>query len=317
MRNIVLFFITSVLFSCGNSSITPEGAGSKPADSGIGSETNINTGYKQLNINILWDLSDRIDSVRNPLSPQQYERDIEVIKTITVLFKADMQKKGAYKAKGKLRVFFNPSPQNAMINSVARALVCDLSSYTGDGANRKKKETYDSIQVRFLGNLNLIYQLTVEDNKSKKNWDGSDVWRFFKNDVKEYCIDRDSSYRNILVILTDGYIYHKDSKIKNANRTSYILPEVLKSLRKNSKWKDTFKNGNYGLVATRNDLQSLEILVLEVNPSRDYKDDEDLIKAYFSKWFEEMGVKNENFSLYNTDLPEYTKNKIQNFFNKR
>src|SRR6478672_5546535 len=56
---------------------------------------------RQLNINVLWDLSDRIDENKNPSSPAHYQRDIEAINSLVTLFKKDMQEKGAYKAKSK------------------------------------------------------------------------------------------------------------------------------------------------------------------------------------------------------------------------
>ena len=271
---------------------------------------------RQLNINVLWDLSDRIDPQINPASPEHYERDIEDIKNITAFFKKDMEKRGAYKAKGKIRIFFTPPPENARINAIAGNLTCDLSSYTGDGANKKKKEVYDSIENRFQRNANEIYQITQSNNKAKKQWDGSDIWRFFKNDVKDYCIEASGNYRNILIILTDGYIFHKDSKDKTRNRTAYILPEILKPFRNNPSWQNLFAQGDYGLISTRKDLQNLEVLILEITPSKGYKNDEDLIKAYLGKWFEEMGIPKLNYVSYNTDLPAYTKKKIDGFLNR-
>ena len=276
----------------------------------------INKADRQLNISILWDLSDRVDPTTNPASPQHYERDIEAIKNITLFFKKDMEKRGAYKAKGRIKVFFSPTPENAQINAIAGNLSCDLSSQTGAGANRNKKEVYDSIENRFRRNANEIYRIALSNNKGKKQWDGSDIWRFFKNDVKEYCIDPSGNYRNILIILTDGYIFHKDSKDKKGNRTAFILPEVLKPFRNNAAWQNMFTKGDYGLISTRNDLQNLEVLVLEVTPSKAYKNDEDFIKAYLGKWFEEMGISRSNYECHNTDLPEYTRKKIDGFLNR-
>lgn len=309
------FIVSIILISCGTSDLSEKDQKGIREEKNRTHAGNTLAANKQLNINILWDLSDRIDSLKNPSAPQHYERDIEVIKTIVSIFREDMKNKGAYKAKGKLRVFFSPVPENAAINSIARNLVCDLSEFSGEGANKKKKSAYDSIEQRFSNNANRIYKLAVDNNKNRKQWDGSDIWRFFKNDVKEYCIDNDSGYRNILVILTDGYIYHKDSRMKDGNKTTYILPENLKAFRKSNKWKEVFDSGSYGLIASRHDLQNLEILVLEVNPSVDNKNDEDLIKAYLEKWFEEMGLQKGNYAIYNSALPEYTRNKIESFFN--
>jgi hypothetical protein len=307
-----ILFLLAFLSSCTSASDSRE----KKHEEIEKSETAIpNTVNRQLNINILWDLSDRIDSLTNPASPQHYERDIEVIKTITSFFKKDMEKRGAYKAKGKIKIFFSPTPENARINTIAGNLSCDLSSFTGEGANQKKKEMHDSIENRFSKNANEIFRLTMATNKGKKQWDGSDIWRFFKNDVKDYCLDPSGDYRNILIILTDGYIFHKDSKDKQGNRTAYILPEILKPFRNNSAWQNAFTNGNYGLISTRKDLQNLEILVLEITPSKEYKNDEDIVKTYLGKWFEEMGIQKANYACYNTDLPAYTRKKIESFLN--
>jgi len=315
MKSIIVFITVGVLFfSCNSSDSTTKENKKEVGDNSNTSQ--VNSTSKQLNINILWDLSDRIDSTINPASPQHYQRDIEVIKGITEIFKKDMEKKGTYKAKGKMRIFFTPTPSDPTINTIARNLFFDLSAQAGEGGNKKKKEIYDSIEQRVSNNSNTIYALTIQNNKGKKQWEGSDIWRFFKNDVKDYCIEPNGEYRNILVILTDGYIYHKDSRDKNGNKTAYILPEILKPFRNNSNWKNLFSKENYGLIAARNDLQNLEVIVLEITPSKEYKNDEDIIKTYLGTWFEEMGISKENYACYNTDLPNYTKKRIEQFLNK-
>jgi hypothetical protein len=53
-------------------------------------------------------------------------------------------------------------------------------------------------------------------------------------------------------------------------------------------------------------------MILEVNPSPQHKNDEDIIRAFLGKWFGEMKIK--NTVIYNTDLPESTKRRIENFF---
>lgn len=270
---------------------------------------------KQLNISILWDLSDRIEPSINPSSPEHYQRDIEIIRTFTEIFKKEMESKGSYKANGKLKVFFTPTPLDESINSIAQDLSIDLSSYKGEGANQQKKVIYDSITQKFTKNANTIYQLTLKNNGNKKEWDGSDIWRFFKNDVKSQCIEEDSIYRNILILITDGYIYHKDSREKVGNKTSFILPSILKPLRANKDWKDFFIKNNYGLIAKRNDLHNLEVLVLEINPSKDNKNDEDIIKEYFANWFTEMGIK--KYYISNSSLPEYSKKIISDFMKSK
>jgi hypothetical protein len=262
-----------------------------------------NSEKPQLNISILLDLSDRIDPITSPEVPEHYERDIANIKHITALFVKDMASRGTFMSKGKLKVIFSPRPQDANVNIFAENLNVDLSKMQ----NKQKKEVYDNLTTIFPDNLLKIYESTI----SAKRWIGSDIWRFFKNDVKDYCVSDQSNYRNILIIFTDGYIYHADSKDKSKNRYSYILPSNINQFRNNPNWESDIKKNDFGLIAKRSDLENLEVLVLEVSPSPTNKNDEDIIKTILSKWFDEMKVK--RYAIFNSDLPEYTKQRIEDF----
>lgn len=265
-----------------------------------------NTG-KQLNISILWDLSDRISPVIQKELPSIADRDIAIIKYFGETLKADMDKKGAYNSKGKLKVFFSPNPTDQNINALASKLDIDLSNKKVE----QKKEIYDNISSNFEQTSKQIADLTIKTSK----WEGSDIYRFFKNDVTDYCISKDTTYRNILVILTDGYIFHPQSKGRAGNKSEYILPSLLTSLglRNNPNFKSVFETKNCGLISTRSNLNNLEILVLEVNSEPNYKNDEDVIKLYFQEWFTDMKAK--RFEIYNTDLPDNTKKRLAAFLN--
>jgi hypothetical protein len=267
-------------------------------------ETPVATSDKQLNITFLLDLSDRIEPSKYPISPEHYQRDEAIVKDFVDIFKQDMDKKGGYKAKGKMRVIFSPQPQDPNINKIASELNIDLSAMKP----AEKKNVFNTLDNKFSGNLAKIYDLTI----AQKNYIGSDIWRFFKNDVKDYAVIDNPDYRNILVIVTDGYIYHKDSQEQQKNRTSYLTPELItKENLRFGNWRNTFQQKDYGFITTRKDLQNLEVLVLEVNPEGNSLKDEDIIKAYLSKWFEEMGVN--KYKIYNTDLPVNTKTRIEEF----
>lgn len=258
---------------------------------------------KQLNINILLDLSDRL--VQN-LTPSQTERDLEIVSSILNIFKSDMERKGAFASKGKVKIFFHPSPDDTEINNIAENLSVDLTLLD----NKQKKIVHDNIEEEFKTNLKKIYELTLKKNQ----WIGSDIWRFFKNDVKDYCVEDDIRYRNILIIFTDGYIYHTQSRDRVKNRTAYITSEFFnqEGFRHNPKWMEKFNNGDYGLIPNGEDLSRLEILVLEINPFSAHVNDEDIIKTYLKKWFKEMNV--QRYSIYNTDLPSNTKKRLVDFF---
>lgn len=297
MRNeIILYYIfmTVLFISCNND--TPQ----KYSNQTI---SNLNDN-KQFNITILLDLSDRL--VKN-LNPTPIERDKEIIRSIIKIFKDEMNKKGSFLSKGKIKVLFDPIPQNNEISNIARELNIDLSELD----SKQKKIIYDSIDSLFISNLSRIYLSTLDSKK----WIGSDIWRFFKNDVVDLCIEDNPSYRNILIIISDGYIYHKQSIERIRNRTSFITSSLLnqEGLRNNPNWKEKFEKEDYGIISTRNDLENLEVLFLEVNSPDDNKMDEDIIKTYLNKWFSEMKVK--KLAIFNTDLPINTSKKIENFFN--
>lgn len=270
-------------------------------DKAVGKSTN----PKQLNITILLDLSDRINPKLHPTQPAHFQRDVAIIRHFADYFVGDMEKRGSYMSKGKLKVVFSPQPQDPNVNIYAQKLSTDLSTLK----TAEKKAVHDELPSLFNDNINKIYNTTIKDSK----WYGSDIWRFFKNDVRDLTIESDPSYRNILVLVTDGYLYHRDSKSQKGSRFSYILPDnIAKSnLRNNQNWEKELLKRDFGLIVSRNDLQDLEVLVLEVTPSEGFKDDEDIIKGILSKWFTEMRVK--RFAIFNSDLPQYTKERINDF----
>jgi hypothetical protein len=100
---------------------------------------------------------------------------------------------------------------------------------------------------------------------------------------------------------------------KAGNRYAYLLPEIISkyNLRKNGDWQQEMEKQDFGIISKRNDLENLEVLVLEIAPSPMFKNDEDIIKAVLAKWFKEMKVK--QYAMFNSDLPEYTKQRINDF----
>lgn len=257
---------------------------------------------KQLNITVLLDLSDRVMSTG---SPNQSTKDIEIINNLVKIFKEDNRSRGAFLSKGKFKILFSPSPSDPNINTLASKLNVDFSKMD----NKTKKEAFDNIDSNFTLSLREIYDLTI----NTQNWSGSDLWRFFKFDAKDYAVDQSAEYRNILFILTDGYIYHENSKEKLGNRSSYLTGPLIQSsgLRGNN-WKNNFDSGDFGLIAHEADYSNLEVVVLEVNPNSSSLNDEDVIRAYLSKWFTEMKVSQS--LIYNTDIPENTKIRLENYF---
>lgn len=294
MKNFILLCISILFFlACSSSSSNSKGEQTTP----------IEKKEQQLNLSILLDLSDRINPAMDDVSPTHAERDIAIIGNVVKYFKKVMDKQGAYSAKGKLQVLFSPEPKDPNINILSQKLKVDLSAMD----NKQKKVIYDVIEGQFENNLKSIYDLSIKQEK----WEGADIWRFFKNDVSDYCVEKD--YRNILIILTDGYIYHKNSMDQTANRYAYLTAPLLSkyNLRNNPKWEEEIEKKDFGLIAKRNDLNNLEVLVLEISPLKNNPNDEDIIKGVLLKWFNEMGA--QKVAMYNTGLPSNTEKNIFKF----
>ncbi|MDR1414930.1 MAG: hypothetical protein LBI96_03880 [Odoribacteraceae bacterium] len=290
MKRLIFISTLLLLFACGNNN---------------SANKQVNSQKKQLNISILLDLSDRINPQKYPVIPEHFQRDVEIVKAVTEHFKTNMENLTAWKAKGKIRAFFSPVPSNPAINEIASKLNIDCSKID----NKGRKEVYDTLTPLFSQNLTEIYEQSI----IASSWEGSDVWRFFKDDVQDYCIEKDDNYRNILIILTDGYIYHKQSAYKRNNRYSYLLSSNIGKYR-NGNWQEQIDNVDFGLTCTRNDLQDLEVLVLEVSAeNQSNKIDEDILKYSLKKWFKEMNVC--KYEVYSSDLPANTKTRIDRFLN--
>ncbi|MCF6406763.1 hypothetical protein L3C95_27950 [Chitinophaga filiformis] len=296
-----LFFLATILLWSCKPNTTP--SAEKSANT-VNTTPAVKTD-KQINLTILLDLSDRIDPLKNPAKPGHFERDSALISYLSEYFVSHMKTKGTYMAKGKMRVVFHPNPPDPAISQAATKLSVDLSKMDV----KQKKVVYETLNQTVAENVSNIYNTTMR----QAAWPGSDIWRFFKNDVKEIAVEPDSSYRNLLVIFTDGYIYHADSKDSDKNRYAYILPELFDKykLRNDNNWSKKIDDLDLGLISKRSDLDQLEVLVLEVTPSEKYKNDEDIIRKIMDKWFGEMKVR--KWKIINSDLFEFTKQKIESF----
>lgn len=240
---------------------------------------------KPLNLSVFLDLSDRI---AREMVPSQTSRDSMIINELIDIFINDCVNNGKIiRSKNHFQIFFHPAPKNTEIATLASGLNIDLSSTDV----KDKKAKLKGMKDIFSNNISQIYNSTLVD----KEWLGSDIWAFFSDKkVDNQCIRK--GYRNILVILTDGYLFYSPNKRQEGNAYSYILPQTL-------------KNPNSSLIVKRNGLEDLEVLLLEVNPYTPI-DRDSLIKV-LERWFTEMGVS--KFVVADTDMPVNTANIIKNF----
>ena len=271
--NIVLVIALSFLVACG---------GGKGSNESTDKKATVQSN-KPLNISIYLDLSDRLE---RQMTPSQMERDIEIVKYLTEFVKKHAVSQKILPSRDRIKVFFYPIPNNSKIALLSQDLEMDLSK----AQPAEKKQMLLDFQEKFTSSLTKIYDATMQD----KNWIGSDIWGFFKKQVDTYCIREDA--RNIIVILTDGYLFYAPNKQKEGNNYSYILPQTL-------------TNPNSGLIVSRQGLEKLEVLMLEINPFDPKHQDQ--MEKILQNWFKNMGV--QNMYVGETDQPSNTKLIIDKF----
>lgn len=282
-----------ILFSCEDKNEKQN------SDSNI-PEQEIKKENNNLNISILLDLSDRIDPKKYP-SPtmEYYQRDVQYISFIANSFMNHVKQKKVILLNDKIQVFFDPEPSDPEINKLSQELKISFDRNSSNEMLKSVDEKYKIIPEK-------IYQSAIKDNQ----YVGADIWKFFKNKVKDYCITSD--HRNILVILTDGYIYHENSEFKKGNKTSYLTSQLIRSLSLNqSNWKDLISQNNYGYISANNDLSNLDVLVIGINPEKNNPFEGDVIRAFWINWLTEMGVR--KFKIVESDLPSNLEKVISGF----
>lgn len=250
---------------------------------------------KNLNISILLDLSDRIDTIKNKNESMEfYKRDVGYLESIADAFSNKIKYKKSRHLNDKIQLYFDPEPLNSQINTLSNELKIHVTRDNGT------LEYINSVTDKYSSGALKIYRQALNDSK----YVGSDTWGFFKNKVQDYCVDKD--YRNILVIITDGYIFYEGSNLNEGNLSTYITPQKIRSKGLNtSNWRKTIETEKHGFIPIDQDLSDLEVLVLGVSPSNSKNNfyDYDVLKKYWSDWLFGMGVKENNFEFKMADLP--------------
>lgn len=251
-------------------------------------KNNENTTQRPLNISIYLDLSDRL--VRD-MQPSQVSRDTAAVGYILDYFKRQTMGPRILQSQNRLKVFFYPSPNSSDIATLAGEL--DINMAQLKGVEKRKK--LESMKSLFQKNLSQIYNKIISEHE----WIGCDIWDFFSSKkVDAQCIKNGA--RNILIILTDGYLYAANNKIKEGNAYSYILPQTLKE--------------EAPLIVRRKGLENLEVGVFEINPYS--KEEGYKLIPILENWLKNMGISEEHLVVAETDLPTNTQTLLKSFLEK-
>ena len=234
-------------------------------------------------LKILYISHGRIDPQTHPdPTMEYYKRDLGYLNSISTAFLTHVLNKHIREMDDRMQVFIDPLPANTKINTMLSDLKVELNKDNiSREALRQIYYNYDSITSD-------IYKLAIRANE----FPGSDIWGFFKRRVKDICIRDD--YRNTLIILTDGYMFHeanisyRDSN--TPNRSSYLTHKMIedKGITMNN-FTHKINEEDYGFIKANNNLDNLEVLLIGINTNNNQTDFE-IIKMYWDKWFDEMGV---------------------------
>lgn len=218
-------------------------------------------------------------------------RDTAIVSTLIDYFVATCVEHKISENRNHFQILFHPTPKTSDIAILADNLNIDMSKIS-NGADKKKKLM--EMKEIFSKGLTLIYEQTLRD----RNFIGSDIWGFFCNKnakVDDLCIRK--GYRNIIVILTDGYIYYKPNMQQKGNSYNYILPSLIDNV------------SDLSLMAPRTGLDSLEVMMLEINPGKPVRQAK--LISVLETWFKDMGVK--RYVVSEMGMPSDTRIVIDNF----
>ena len=306
MKNLYLIFLT-IAFVANIISCKSDKEEIKKASVSLKTEINgdcpkyiLDNKNDNLNISVFLDLSDRITQSKT------IEKDKEYLISVSNAFINHVKTKKLILLQDQIQLYFNPEPSNIEINTIAEKLHISFDKNT-------PKSEIALTQQLYASQPSSIYDLALADSKNPKDYPGSDIWRFFKDNVKDYTIS--NCHRNILVILTDGYMYHENSQMEEKNRSSYLTPKSLNRLSlNNSNWNTVLGEKDFGFIKANEGLEDLEVLVIGIeslNPKNPYAID--IMRTYWTKWFNEMGVK--KYKIQNADLASSVEKVIEDFIN--
>jgi len=225
---------------------------------------------------VLMDLGDRI--LFN--NQQQVAADIEMIKSIGNIFKANLSSKDStnlyYTVGDRLKLLGAPNWFYASVDLAAEQ-------------PEKRAAAADKMEKTFATLLPEIYKGVITANDDSA-YSGAGIWEYFNEHLSD---DLDKDGQNTLFIVTDGYMSSKQKENHPAQENRFITAaQVIDSLKFYPDWETRFTKGDYGLPTISKKFSNLKVIVLQLNPKEGWKDEYMLLTKIWNKWFTEMGISN-------------------------
>ena len=243
-----------------------------------------------MNISIFLDLSDRLVAKGPNGNCPQMEKDTAIIGYVQRWF-IQRQYKNRLQTGDRIQVLLYPNPNVSNIANLQKQLMADFKLGNNKAETIKKNKRTMKVMPQIWTNaLSDIYGKTI----STKHWVGSDIWGFFDVSAKRQCVKK--GYRNVLMILTDGYLYYQDTWKKTANGIyTGITPVTV--------------DNQVAISPINDDFSDLEVLFLEINPRKPAHFGK--MKRLLTDWCNGMGI--QHVEVVRTDLPALTQSSIDEF----
>lgn len=256
----------------------------------------------RLSATVAVDLSSRID----PDSlPNQAIRDQAAVNAVLDVFRQTVKQKLYIASNDRLSVELIPQKDNPQAFGYLDRLTINMASTPVD----ERRQSLDSLTADFRAYLDTLY---AEATEIERYW-GADLHRYFE----EFRVDTGASSsapaRNVLVVLTDGYVIAEDNMYREGCRSNYLNADILDQFREQSNWEKEFERRDCGLIPPRHDLGNLEVLVIGLRP-RSHFNEGAILRRYWSKWMREMNV--QRFSIHpSCTSPDDCRRLVRGFMN--
>lgn len=253
MRQLVLSFLL-VLLLCGCSGTAADDAARNGPDAVFG-------------FVVLADLSDRVDSA---LNPGQAQRDIAAARAAFAVFERHVSEQSFVFSADRFALVAAPQKgTDILYGELADSLTIDMNKLSSGGISafrQARNRAFRGLEELYAGAMRL------------PSYPGADIWSFVRHDLSTYELipTRPAPVRNILVILTDGYLAFEDAELRGRPVGTYMA------------------TANSSLAVPKLDLSQWEVVVLEMKP-RTFNDREAL-EATWRTWFQGMHVR--RFAVY-------------------
>jgi len=107
-------------------------------------------------------------------------------------------------------------------------------------------------------------------------------------------------------------MFHIDNRRKNNNKTSYLRPQDIRSWGLNDEnWETEIEQKGFGFIPASQNLESLDVLVLGINPDKKNTYEEEVLRKFWSNWLDDMDVR--YFEIKTNDIPSNMDKVIQEF----